>query len=93
MKRLLTDPRFYVAWLVFLVLSLSSAYAIDPYVFGFAVLGLGAATGLVCLAGGYAVVKNRGTSRRGRMAVLTAILLAVAAFLAALAILRTFKWA
>ncbi|KAB2969694.1 MAG: hypothetical protein F9K18_00955 [Thermoanaerobaculia bacterium] len=93
MKRLLSDPRIYVAWPVILVAALSAAYATDPYVFGFAVFGLGAASGAICIAGGSFVLMNPGASRRGRLAVLAALLLAVAAVLWALSILGTFKWA
>ena len=93
MKRLLSDPRFYVAWLVALVAGLSVAYATDPYVFGFAAFGLGAVTGAICIVGGFIVFRNPSTSRWGRLAVLTSLLLAVAAVLWALAILGTFKWA
>lgn len=93
MKRLLSDPRFYGAWLIVLVSALYVAYATDPYVFGFAAFGLGAVTGAICIAGGFFVVRNPSTSRWGRLAVLTSLLLAVAAVLWALAILGTFKWA
>lgn len=93
MKRLLSDPRFYVAWLGFLAAGLAAAYATDPYVFGFAVFGLGAVTGAVCIAGGFFVVMNRAASRRGRLAVLVSLLLAVAAVLWAMASLSRFKWA
>lgn len=93
MKRLLADPRLYVAWLVWLVSALYAAYAIDPYVFGFAVFGLGAATGVLGVAGGLLVVLNTGASRRARWTVLASLLLAVAALLRALAILGTFRWA
>lgn len=93
MKRLLSAPWVYVAWLIVVVASLFATYATDPYVFGLAVFGLGAATGVICIAGGYFVVMSPGTSRRGRLTVLMSLLLAVAAVLKALAILGTFKWA
>lgn len=93
MKRLLSDPRLYLAWPVVLVAALSAAYATDPYVFGFAVFGLGAATGLICVVGGIFVVLNPETGRWGKLAVVAALLLAVAAVLRALAILGTFTWA
>lgn len=93
MKRFLSDPRAYVVWLVVLVAALFAAYATDPYVFGFAVFGLGAATGVVCLAGGLLVVLNPGAGRRGRWAVSVSLVLAVVAVLLALAILGTFRWA
>lgn len=93
MKRFLSDPRVYVVWLVVLVAALFAACATHPYVFGFAVFGLGAATGLVCLAGGFFVVLNPGASRRGRWTVSAASVLAIAAVVLALAILRTFNWA
>ena len=92
-KRLLSAPWVYVAWLIVLVASLFAAYATDPYVFGFAVFGLGAATGVICIAGCCFAVMNPGTSRRGRLTVLMALLLAVAAVLRAVAILGAFKWA
>ncbi len=93
MKRLLSDPRVYVAWLVVLVGALFAAYAIDPYVFGFAVLGLGAATGLLCFSGGLFVVLNPGASRWARGTVLVSLLLAVALVVGSLAVLGTFRWA
>ena len=93
MKRVLSDPRAYVAWLVLLVGVLLAAYATDPYVFGFAVFGLGAATGAVCAAGVYFVILNPGASRSGRQTVWASLLLAVAAILGSLAMLGTFRWA
>lgn len=93
MKRLLSDPRVYVAWLAVLVMALFAAYAADPYLFGLAVFGLGGATGVICVVGGIFVILNPATSRWDRLAVSAALLLAVAAVLRALAILGTFKWA
>lgn len=93
MKRLLSDPRVYVAWLAVLVTALLAARAADPYVFGFAVFGLGAATGVISMAGVFFVVMNRDVSGWGKLAALASLLLAVAAVLRALAILGTFRWA
>jgi len=93
MKRLLSDPRVYVAWLVVLVGALCAAYAIDPYVFGFAAFGLGAATGLLCVSGGLFVVLNPGASRRAKRTVWVSLLLAVALVVGSLAVLGTFRWA
>lgn len=93
MKRFLSDPRFYFAWLVVLVAALSASYATDPYVFGFAVFGLGAATVVVCLAGGWLVILDPRAGRRGRWAVSVSLVLAVVVVLLAQAILGTFNWA
>jgi hypothetical protein len=41
----------YGAWFVFLAAAEAVTYAIDPFVFAFAVLWLGAATALVALCG------------------------------------------
>lgn len=93
MVKFLSDPRVYVAWLVVLAGALFAAYAIDPYVFGMAVFGLGAATGLLCVSGGLFVVLNRGASRRAKRTVGVSLLLAVALVVGALAVLGTFRWA
>ena len=93
MRRLLAHPRVYVAWLVVLVSALFAAYATDPYVFGFAVFVLGAATGAIGVAGLFCVVLDPGASRRDKWMVSAVLLLAVAAVLRALAMLGSFRWA
>ena len=93
MKRLLSEPRLYVVWLFVLMGTLAAAYAIDAYVFGFAVFGLGAATGLLCVSGGFFVVLNPGASRWARATVLASLLLALAAVVGSLKVLGTFRWA
>lgn len=93
MRRFLSDPRVYVAWLVVLIATLFAAHATDPYLFGFAAFGLGAATGVLCLTGGWLVVLNVGATRRSRWTVSVSLLLAGVAVLLALSILGTFRWA
>jgi hypothetical protein len=92
-RRLLSDPRVYAAWLAALAAALFVAHATDPYVFGFAVFALGGATGGICLAGLFFVVWNPGASRWARWTVSAALLIAVAVVLGALAMLGSFRWA
>ena len=93
MRRLLADPRVYLAWPVALVGALFAAHATDPYVFGLAVFVLGAATGAIGVAGLFCVVLNPGASRRNKWMVSASLLLAVAVVLDALAMLGNFRWA
>jgi nitrate reductase gamma subunit len=92
-KRLLSDPRFYGAWPVFVIACLYAAYVADPHIFGLAVLALGAATGLMSIIGTFFVVMRQGASRSTRLTVTASLFLSVVAILSALAILGSFKWA
>jgi uncharacterized membrane protein YedE/YeeE len=92
-RRLLADPRTYVAWLVVLAGALAAADAVDPYVFGLAVFLLGAATAGVFLSGVWLVVLNPNASGGARWTVSAALLFAVTALLWSLARLGSFRWA
>ena len=93
MKRLLSDPRLYVAWAVLVVAALYAAYRTDPYIFGFAAFALAGVSGLIAVAGALFVVLRPGSSRSDRLVVLAALLLSGIAVLRALALLKTFRWA
>jgi hypothetical protein len=93
MKRLWSDPRVYAAWPVLVIACLYAAYKADPYIFGLAVLALGAATVLMLPIGTFFTLTSQGADRSTKLAVVAALILSVLAILGALAILGGFKWA
>lgn len=87
------SPAFYVGWAVLVAGGLAVAYRVDPYVFGFASLGLAWATGAVAMVGIAAVVLSRRATGRAKLLVTASLLVAAAALAIALRILSGFKWA
>jgi hypothetical protein len=93
MKRVLSSPVLYAVWAVFVVGALVASYFVDPYVFAFAAIGLGWATGALSLLAVLTAVASRATvSRRGAVIALF-LAIAAGAILTALRVLRTFNWA
>ncbi|HBL29132.1 MAG TPA: hypothetical protein DD490_20060 [Acidobacteria bacterium] len=92
MKRLLSEPRTYVAWPILLAGVLAATYAGDPYVFAMAVLVLGAMTVLLGGAGLFFVLRGPSATRPAKAAVLVSWLLAVGMDLLAMAVLRSVRW-
>jgi hypothetical protein len=89
MAPLLLRARTYVAWLALLIAVYLATWPIDPYVYGFAVLGLAWASGaavLCALVGAF-----RSPPARVRLVVVAALI--VAANVAAFAALKTIRWA
>jgi hypothetical protein len=90
---ILASPWLYAGWTLFVVAALGTTYLIDPYVFGFATLILAWTCVPVGLTGLSLAVFSATAPRRVRASILLAIVLAGAAVVTALAILRTFTWA
>lgn len=90
--RFLLSPRLYIGWSAFVMMALVASYNFDPYVFGFATLGLAWATGLVAI-GGLVVICSRSASKGSRLVVAVAVLVACLAVAASIAVLDGFKWA
>jgi hypothetical protein len=86
-------PALYVGWAFLVAAGLVAAYRMDPYVFGFASLGLAWATGAVAIVGVAAVVLSRRSSGSARLLVAVALLVAAVALAIAFRILGGFNWA
>jgi ABC-type sugar transport system permease subunit len=93
-RSILASPWAYGGWLVFLVAAFLVTYRIDPYVYAFTVLGLAWVSGLVVAVGIVASVLGKRSGHPGRAAWIGASALAIAAtVIAALQILKGFRWA
>jgi len=85
--------RLYAGYAVFAVLALISTYFVDPYVFAFTALGMAWLSGaLFVVALGIAVL-SRTAKRSAKAWMIAFAATALVASVAALAVLRTFKWA
>lgn len=93
MRARLEDWRLYIGWAVVVPLLLVAAYRFDPYVFGFTVLALGVATGVLCMTAALLVIARPTATAGNRLATLVALLVAVAAITWAWAVLGRFNWA
>ncbi len=93
-RRLAEHPLTYTVWLAFLLVGCLATYRIDPYVYGFTVLGLAPVSSGVVVCGLVVWLRARWSGRPGRPHVIGGLSLSIAAVtLIALAILRTFRWA
>ena len=94
LREFLTSPWTHLGWLAFLVAAFLVTYRIDPYVYGFTVLGLAWVSGVVVAVGILAVVLEIRSGRPGRAVWIGASSLATAAtVIAALQVLRGIRWA
>ena len=85
--------RFYAAYAVLALLALIATYFVDPYVFAFTALGLAwLSVALFIVALGITLFSKAATSR-AKAWIIAFASVAVVASAAALAVLRTFKWA
>ena len=87
------NPKLYWAWTFVVLVALVAAYPVDPYVFGFASLGLAWATGGIGIVGLAAVVLSKTATARARLAVGAALLIAGVALAVSFRILGGFRWA
>lgn len=87
----LTSALSYSAWAVFAVATYVVTWFIDPYVFGFAVLGVGTASGVVCITGCIVALRSGDPARRRNVAAL--VILIGAATIAALRMVKAIHWA
>lgn len=93
-RTILASPWTHFGWLVFVAAAFLATYRIDPYVYGFTVLGLAWFSGLVLAIGIVAIVLGIRSGRRGRAVLIGACSLATAVtVVAALQILKGFRWA
>jgi uncharacterized membrane protein AbrB (regulator of aidB expression) len=88
----LAAPSLYISWAVFVVIALVVAYSSDPYVFGFAAIGLAWLIGTISVVGVSAILLTQ-PAPHARVLVVTALLVAVIAIAVAFGVLRTFSWA
>lgn len=94
LRRVLSSPRLYCGWAVFVVIALIATYRVDPYVFAFTTFGLAWLTGAISIIGVGALGFWAWEWTRGRrLLVVAGLAVAVAAVARALAVLRTFSWA
>ncbi len=87
----LTRTGTYAAWLAFAVATYVATWFVDPYVFGFAVLGVGSVSGAVAVSGLVAAIRRDGSASRRGVGWLA--LLIAAASIAAFVAARTIRWA
>jgi len=93
-RRVLSSPRLYGAWAVFVVCALVGTYPVDPYLYGFTALGLAWLTGALTIMAMAALgFWGWEWTWPRRLFVILAMGVAIAAVAQALAILRTFRWA
>lgn len=94
LRAVVSSPKTYLAWLAFVVAAFLVTYRVDPYVYGFTVLGLMWVSGLVVVVGVVASVLAVRSGRPRDAAWIGAASLAIATTVVlALQILKTFRWA
>jgi hypothetical protein len=94
LRAVASSPWTHHGWLAFLVAAFLVTYRVDPYVYAFTVIGLAWISGLVVAVGIVAIVLGIRSGRRGRASWIAASSLAtVATVIAALVILKGFRWA
>ena len=93
-RAVVSSPWTHLAWLAFVLAAFLITYPIDPFVYAFTVLGLAWASGAVVAVALVAIVLLLRSGRAGRAAWIgLASAGTAAATIAALAILKSFRWA
>jgi hypothetical protein len=94
LRSMLASPWTHGGWLAFVAAAFLVTYRVEPYVYGFTVLGLAWVSGLVVAVGVVAIALGIRSGHRGRSAWIAASSLATAAtVIAALQVLKGIRWA